>query len=72
MENLIGDHQILNEGSDAAHAARGLNSEDVTDVRTFVQRVSTLSPGASGEVDVVRSGERKTLRVTLGRRPVEQ
>jgi S1-C subfamily serine protease len=64
--------------SDSAASAAGIERYDVIAAvngvpiesgRQFLQLVASLQPGTKVEVVVIRDGERRTLTVTLGKRP---
>jgi serine protease Do len=49
-----------------------LNGAPVKDSRDLARKVATLAPGSSVKLDVLRSGESKTMTVTLGELPKRQ
>ena len=44
-----------------------VNGEPVNDARTLARRISTLSPGASVKLTLVRGGKEEVVTITLGR-----
>ena len=46
-----------------------LNGEKVKDVNWFVQKVRTLTPGSTATLEVLRGGQKKTLKIKLDERP---
>jgi serine protease Do len=67
------------DGSPAAKAGvqsgdivTGLNGTPVKDSRDLARKVAALAPGSSVKLDIRRSGESRTLTVTLGELPNRQ
>jgi serine protease Do len=49
-----------------------VNGEAVNDARSLARRISTLSPGASVKLTVVRGGKEEVMTLTLGEMPKER
>jgi serine protease Do len=49
-----------------------VNGEAVNDARSLARRISTLSPGASVKLTVVRGGKEEVVTLTLGEMPKER
>jgi serine protease Do len=49
-----------------------VNGEAVNDARSLARRISTLSPGASVKLSVVRGGKEEVVTLTLGEMPKER
>jgi len=49
-----------------------VNGEPVNDARTLARRISTLSPGASVKLTLVRGGKEEVVTLTLGEMPKER
>ncbi|MGA7610554.1 MAG: Do family serine endopeptidase, partial [Xanthobacteraceae bacterium] len=49
-----------------------VNGEPVNDARTLARRISTLSPGASVKLTLVRGGKDEVVTLTLGEMPKER
>jgi serine protease Do len=49
-----------------------LNGDPVPDARTLARRISSMAPGASVKIGIVRSGKDQDLSLTLGELPKER
>jgi serine protease Do len=49
-----------------------VNGESVNDARSLARRISTLSPGASVKLTLVRGGKEEVVTLTLGEMPKER
>jgi serine protease Do len=59
-------------GIQSGDVVTALNGAPVKDSRDLARKVATLAPGSSVKLDILRSGDSKTLTVTLGELPKRQ
>jgi serine protease Do len=59
-------------GIQAGDVVTALNGTAVKDSRDLARKVAALAPGSSVKLDILRSGESKTLTITLGELPNQQ
>jgi len=59
-------------GIKAGDVIVSVNGEAVTDARNLARRISSMSPGTSIKLGVIRSGKEDTLTLTLGELPKER
>ena len=56
-------------GVQSGDVVTALNGTPITNSRDLARKVAALAPGSSVELDILRSGQAKTLTVTLGELP---
>ena len=56
-------------GVESGDVVTALNGTPVKDSRDLARTIATLAPGSSVKLDILRSGQSKTLTVTLGELP---
>ena len=56
-------------GLQAGDVVIGVNGQDVTPDQTLSYIVTNIAPGTRVPLEIVREGQRRTLEVTVGRRP---
>jgi serine protease Do len=61
-----------NAGIRAGDVIISVNDEPVTDARNLARRISSLAPGTSVKLGIVRGGRDETLTLTLGELPKER
>ena len=59
-------------GIQSGDVVTALNGTPFKDSRDLARKVAALAPGSSVKLDMLRSGESKTLTVTLGELPNRQ
>jgi len=59
-------------GLKAGDVITKVNGEVVNDARSLARRISTLSPGASVKLTLVRGGKEEVVTITLGEMPKER
>jgi serine protease Do len=59
-------------GIKAGDVIVSVNGETVTDARNLAQRISTMAPGNSVKLGIIRNGRGDTITVTLGELPKER
>jgi serine protease Do len=59
-------------GVQSGDVVTALNGTPVKDSRDLARKVAALAPGSSAKLDILRSGESRTLTVTLGELPKGQ
>ena len=59
-------------GVKAGDVIVSVNGEAVTDARNLARRISSMSPGTSVKLGVIRGGKEDTLTLTLGELPKER
>jgi serine protease Do len=59
-------------GVESGDVVTALNGTPVKDSRDLARKVAALAPGSSVKLDILRSGESKTLTITLGELPNQQ
>ena len=59
-------------GVQSGDVVTALNGTPVKDSRDLARKVAALAPGSSVKLDILRSGESKTLTITLGQLPNQQ
>jgi serine protease Do len=59
-------------GIKAGDVIVSVNGDAVTDSRNLVQRISSLAPGTSVKLGIIRSGTEQTITLTLGELPRER
>jgi serine protease Do len=59
-------------GVQSGDVITALNGTPVKDSRDLARKVAALAPGSSVKLDILRSGESKTMTITLGQLPNQQ
>jgi serine protease Do len=66
------DSPAQKAGIKAGDVIVSVNGEAVTDARNLARRISSMSPGTSIKLGVIRGGKEDTLTLTLGELPKER
>jgi serine protease Do len=66
------DTPAAKAGLKAGDVITAVNGTAVKDSRDLARQISTMTPGSSAKLDVVRQGESKTIDVTLEKMPNQQ
>ena len=66
------DTPAATAGLKAGDVITAVNGTAVKDSRDLARQISTMTPGSSAKLDVVRQGESKTIDVTLEKMPNQQ
>ncbi len=69
VQSVVPGEAAERSGLQAGDVVLRVNRQDVTPEQTLSFIVANLAPGQRVPVDIVRDGERRTLQVTVGRRP---
>jgi len=59
-------------GIEAGDVITAINGNEVSNAREFARTISSMPPGVSAKLTVIRNGQEKTVNVTLGELPGER
>jgi serine protease Do len=63
------DTPAAKAGVQAGDVITAVNGKEVKDSRSLAREISTMAPGTSVKLDILRKGEQKTINVTLAAMP---
>lgn len=72
VQSVVDGEAAARAGIEAGDIVISVNRRDVTPEQTLSFLVANIEPGTTVPVTLIRGGERRTVNVTVGRRPSEE
>ena len=70
VEQVIAESPAAHAGIPPHDVIVHVNAQEVPDPETFLQLVGAAALGTTVDVEIIRDGQRRTIPVTLEKRPV--
>jgi serine protease Do len=72
VQSVVEGEAAANAGIRAGDVVLSVNRQQITPEQTLSFLVANIEPGSRVPVELIRNGERRTVTVTVGRRPSEE